>query len=86
MLAEADISALSQREMASAALVAGVRPPNSDDSRELIRKLLRVFNGIEVPASEIPAPVTRDELAHAIQGLTNGLATVLQAAAQGADR
>ncbi|MGW7463726.1 hypothetical protein ACWGJT_03235 [Streptomyces xantholiticus] len=80
VLTDADIDSLTQHQMVTAARSAGVSPPNSDDSRDLIRRLLRVFNGIDAPASDVvDTPVTRDELAHAL----NGLAVVVQAAAQG---
>lgn len=81
-LTATDIDALAQYQMASAARSAGVEPPNSNDSRDLIRQLLRVFNGIDAPATEGVPPVTRDELAHALTALT----TVVQAAAQGVAR
>ncbi|MFJ8676825.1 hypothetical protein [Streptomyces sp. NPDC093589] len=66
--------------MAVAARSAGVESPNSMESRELVRALLRVFNGVEAPATA-EAPVSRDELARAL----SGLAVVVQAAAQGVD-
>lgn len=95
MLDDNDIAALTQRQMTTAARSAGVEPPNSDDSRALIRQLLRVFNGIDAPAAERPAAtgpkgtrvtrvtrVTRDELARSL----DSLAVVIQAAAQGVSR
>ncbi|MFH0246395.1 hypothetical protein ACGRHY_29140 [Streptomyces sp. HK10] len=85
MLTAADIDSLTQHQMAAAARSAGVEPPNSDDSRDLIRKLLLVFNGLDAPASATaPADteVTRDDLARAL----NSLAVVIQAAAQGVTR
>ncbi|MFJ1742452.1 hypothetical protein ACIOG4_27735 [Streptomyces microflavus] len=89
MLDGNDIAALTQRQMTTAARSAGVEPPNSDDSRALVRQLLRVFNGIDAPAAERPAAtgpkgtrVTRDELAHSL----DSLAVVIQAAAQGVTR
>ncbi|MEU6331610.1 hypothetical protein ABZ851_30665 [Streptomyces sp. NPDC047049] len=69
--------------MAVAARSAGVEAPNSMESRELVRALLRVFNGIEEPeTAAVEAPVSRDELARAL----SGLAVVVQAAAQGVNR
>ncbi|MCZ1021449.1 hypothetical protein [Streptomyces noursei] len=82
-LTGADIDALTQHQMSTAARSMGVEPPHSDESRALIRNLLRVANGIVVPASDLAqAPVSRDELAQAL----NGLAVVVQAATQGVSR
>ncbi|MEW2434241.1 hypothetical protein AB0952_08670 [Streptomyces caniferus] len=83
LLTGADIGALAPHQMAVAARSAGVEAPNSMESRELVRALLRVFNGIEEPeTAAVEAPVSRDELARAL----SGLAIVVQAAAQGVNR
>ncbi|MEV7885220.1 hypothetical protein ACWD3I_25150 [Streptomyces sp. NPDC002817] len=86
MLSADDIDSLTQNHMATAARSAGVEAPNSDDTREMIRNLLRVFNGIEAPASApVPLPsgkITESDLATALVGLT----VVVQAAAQGVTR
>ncbi|MGW0868240.1 hypothetical protein [Streptomyces sp. NPDC002611] len=86
MLSAEDIDSLGQHHMATAARSAGVEAPTSDETREMIRSLLRVFNGIDAPASA-PAPlrtakVTESELATAL----DGLAVVVKAAAQGVSR
>lgn len=86
MLSADDIASLAQHQMATAARSAGVEAPTSDETREMIRSLLRVFNGIDAPASA-PVPlqtvrVTESELATAL----GGLAVVVQAAAQGVGR
>ncbi|MDX3068960.1 MULTISPECIES: hypothetical protein [Streptomyces] len=86
MLSAEDIASLGQHQMATAARSAGVEAPTSDETREMIRSLLRVFNGIDAPASApVPVPtakVTESELATAL----DGLAVVVKAAAQGVSR
>ncbi|MFI7089507.1 hypothetical protein ACIBUR_38715 [Streptomyces anulatus] len=86
MLDDNDIAALTHRQMATAAQSAGVEPPNGDESRALIRQLLRVFNGIDAPAAEPRAAtktkgtrVSRDELAQSL----DSLGILIKAATQG---
>ncbi|MFD3422090.1 hypothetical protein [Streptomyces decoyicus] len=78
-----DIEALTSHQMGVAARSAGVEAPNSIETRELVRAVLRVFNRVEASATPVAeTPVSRDELARAI----SGLAVVVQAASQGVNR
>jgi hypothetical protein len=83
MFTSAEIDSLTQYEMASAAHSAGVEPPRSNDSRNLIRNFLRIFTGVGTPTADAAeTTVTRGDLAQALNGLT----TVVRAATQGVNR